>query len=342
MNDDRIAGGRVAAFARAANRVGVGARASVQIAQMTAIRKGAGALARVVRALNVPAHAKPARGSHPAADAAGAHESSDPAPRGSARSLAAVIAAASALPVPIVPERESHTAVERSATQAERRSSAPRVALANTLSVPRAASVALSRVRQFARQTTAGPDVSPNRGGSRKSAAPETISPREPSRGWRPSYAAMIAQSSAMRLHLQSASNIPAAPGAIAGNSATRGAGRLPDAVAEISARIRRVLASARGAVPAAGGLLSHGDPAYPARERGSGGTLRGERSGAGAAAPITINSSPSITVNLPPGTAVSGEREISRAVAQALEEHAEWIYELMRRIGAFRERAEF
>jgi hypothetical protein len=60
------------------------------------------------------------------------------------------------------------------------------------------------------------------------------------------------------------------------------------------------------------------------------------------AGAPVTINSSPQITVNLPPGAAAAGEREISRAVTDALEAHAERLYELVARVAAMRARTEF
>jgi len=60
------------------------------------------------------------------------------------------------------------------------------------------------------------------------------------------------------------------------------------------------------------------------------------------AAAPITFNSSPSITVNVPPGRAALNPAEINRAVGDALEKHAERIYDILRRVAARRERTEF
>lgn len=59
------------------------------------------------------------------------------------------------------------------------------------------------------------------------------------------------------------------------------------------------------------------------------------------APAPITINSSPSITVTLPASGGTFEYRDISDAVARALEEHAEHLYEIVRRTAALRRRTE-
>ncbi len=67
----------------------------------------------------------------------------------------------------------------------------------------------------------------------------------------------------------------------------------------------------------------------------------RADYRGRGAAPPpITINSAPAITINLS-GSPDSNEREIARAVEQALEEHAERLYETMRQVAAMRARTE-
>jgi hypothetical protein len=65
----------------------------------------------------------------------------------------------------------------------------------------------------------------------------------------------------------------------------------------------------------------------------------RGSRAGAAA---ITLNSTPNITVNVAAAADAGGEREIGRAVADALEQHAERIYEMVARFAAIRERTEF
>ncbi len=67
-------------------------------------------------------------------------------------------------------------------------------------------------------------------------------------------------------------------------------------------------------------------------------------RSGASIATPaVTINSAPTITVNMPAAAGGGlGEREISRAVSDALDGHAERIYEIVARVGAMRARTEF
>lgn len=62
--------------------------------------------------------------------------------------------------------------------------------------------------------------------------------------------------------------------------------------------------------------------------------------SGGGAA--VTINSSPTITVHMPPGGGGLGRDEIERAIGDALEGHAERIYEIVERVGAIRARTEF
>ena len=80
---------------------------------------------------------------------------------------------------------------------------------------------------------------------------------------------------------------------------------------------------------------FAQGHPAGPLVARGA--FLR-----AAAAAPITFNSSPSITVNVPPGRAALNPAEINRAVGDALEKHAERIYDILRRVAARRERTEF
>jgi hypothetical protein len=64
---------------------------------------------------------------------------------------------------------------------------------------------------------------------------------------------------------------------------------------------------------------------------------------GRASAGAITINSAPNITVNMPAaGAGAPAEREISRAVADALDGHAERIYEIVARVGAMRARTEF
>ncbi|MFZ0660992.1 MAG: hypothetical protein WAM05_19895, partial [Candidatus Binataceae bacterium] len=139
--------------------------------------------------------------------------------------------------------------------------------------------------------------------------------------------------------------NMTIAPEAASGDSGFRTARRAPEAAAAIAAlpaRIQRVLASSRAAAPIADQFPLPADIGNSSRERGPEFGVRGGRRNANLSAPITINSSPSITVNLPAGTIAPGERGISRAVAQALEEHAEELYEMMRRVGAFRERTEF
>lgn len=107
--------------------------------------------------------------------------------------------------------------------------------------------------------------------------------------------------------------------------------------ITTLPARIRRVLADSAMAAAA-----RRPAPPRAGAERVATRIAGGARGTRNVRAPITINSSPSITVNLPPGAAAPGRSEISRAVADALEEHAEQLYELMRRIGAIKERTEF
>jgi hypothetical protein len=69
---------------------------------------------------------------------------------------------------------------------------------------------------------------------------------------------------------------------------------------------------------------------------------IRDRRAAGAGGGAVTINSAPNITVNVPAASGGIGEREISRAVGDALEGHAERIYEIVARVGAMRSRTEF
>ncbi|HYB91400.1 MAG TPA: hypothetical protein VEC38_10175 [Candidatus Binataceae bacterium] len=117
-----------------------------------------------------------------------------------------------------------------------------------------------------------------------------------------------------------------------AGAEAARGIGRIRASLGAGPARADRAQRAAR----AISRSLSFGQ-AHP-----SGALLaRGAFGGTGAL-PITLNSSPSITINVPPGRAGMNPAEINRAVGDALDKHADRIYEMLRRVAAQRERTEF
>lgn len=345
MNEDlnpRKAGAeqRVASFARAANILAAIARAGSRFGPAAAIRARANALADALRALEVPARAAPARGSAAVADALDP-QASGSSPR-EARPLTAVLAVGRARPAPVATR---HFA--RSSAQDERRGqrpSSPRAAMTRALAAARTGGAALGRIQQFTLHANLQSGAQDLARGADESAIPEPAGSSVPKRSRNFNIAAMLTAAGAARRTAARDRRIVMAPGAVSNDPGYRDAKRAPSAVGAIAVlptRIQRMLASSRAAA-ASDESSPHGNTADPSRERGRESGAGGKRRSANPAAPITINSSPSITVNLPPGTAAPGERDISRAVAQALEEHAEKLYELMRRVGAFRERTEF
>jgi hypothetical protein len=345
MNHDRIASreitdGPLAAFARMAIRVGAAARARAQLAPAAAMRARSGALTRALRALEIPA--APARSAIKLAGATPGHQAGGEGRLRPARSLAQMVAAASAAPAPSAMGREAKIGPARPVREeqaARARTSAPRVAPAQANAGPRAARAALGGAAQVAWHANLRIPAARNPGAPRDGAGAH-----DPADLRQVSFAAIVAQGSAARgLGAGEplwASRSPTAREAVAGALETRGARRTPAASAAIPVRVRRALESWRAISPATGEQALRAETvSAPSAPQGA---ARAARHGAGAAAPITINSSPSITVNLPPGTAAPGPHEISQAVAQALEEHAERLYELMRRVAAMRERVQF
>lgn len=326
---------RIAAFARTANILAAFARAGA------AIRAHTNALVEILNPLEVPG-----RGRAPLAEAADPQEVGRTRPP-DARLLASIVAAGNARPAPIAEVRSGRVRNERiapSAETSERAPSSPRLAMTDALAAVRAGSIAVSRVRRLTLQTHLQSDSQENvrtAGDSASSEAPISPAPRVRALN----IAAMLTASGAVRRTIAAdrhARNLTTAPETVETVDQYRGATRMSDAataIAMLPARIHRVLASLR--IPADEFSL-RADLADPSRERARDFAARGGRASPNVAAPITINSSPSITVNLPPGIAAPGESGISRAVAQALEEHAERLYEMMRQVGAFRERTEF
>jgi hypothetical protein len=325
---------RIASFARTANILAAFARAVVRLGPAAVIRKRANAPAQVLHALEVPARGAPARGRAPVADVVNPREIDRTPPR-DARPLAAILAAGSVQPTPI----GTHSARARSEGESpERRPSSPRAAMTQALAAVRAGSMAVSRAQQITLQANIRSGGQGNDG-----AVSEPAITSAPPRAL--NIAAILTASGAARRTIAAerrAGNLTAAPEAIEPGKRNRGAmgtSEAATAIAVLPARIRRLLASSR---ISADEFSLRADLADPLRERVRDFGARGGRSGANVAAPITINSSPSITVNLPPGASPPGESGISRAVAQALEEHVERLYDMMRQVGAFRERTEF
>ena len=345
MNDDRIAprpimSGPLVSFAAVTKRVGAAARASARIAPSLALRARSGALAGALRALLVPAAS-----TRTVMSAAGARlqlEADGARPGRRTRSLAALLAPGSA---------GSSAAVTRSVTEirnprsAQRepgsapRGFAPRVALSGAIAMPSAARAAFGAVAQFAWHANLHPRATGKVGAPR-----EGVDPRELSRPHHVSFAAIVARGGAARGAGQAhrAPSMSMAREASEGTPEYRDTRRGPAVSAAIPARIRRAIERSRVAASSSSAQLPRVEREYSSNRTGQPVAVRGARRSADASAPITINSSPSITVNLPPGAAAPGERDIAQAVAQALEEHAERLYELMRRVGALRERAEF
>ncbi len=334
---------RIASFARIANILAAFARAGARLRPAAAIRARANAPAEALHALDVPARGAPTRGRVPLTDAA-----NSTSPR-SARPLTSVLAAGNARSAPIAEVRSGRARNERIAPAGETSErapsspSSPRVATTDALAAVRAGSIAVSRVRQLTLHANLqGAQENGRTAGGSAIAAPD-ISPAARVRAL--NIAAMLTASSAARRTIaedRHARNFTTAPEAIEPSARYRGATRASEAataIAMLPARIQRVLASSRAP---ADEFSLRADLADPSHERTRDFGARGGRPSANVAAPITINSSPSITVNLPAGAAASGESGISRAVAQALEEHAERLYEMMRQVGAFRERTEF
>jgi hypothetical protein len=336
---------RIASFARIANILAAFARAGARLRGTAVIRARANAPAEALHALEVPARGAPTRGRAPVADAVPPQESRRTSPR-SARPLTSVLAAGNARSAPIAEVRSGRARNERIAPAgetSERAPSSPRVATTDALAAVRAGSIAVSRVRQLTLHANLqGAQENGRTAGGSAIAAPD-ISPAPRVRAL--NIAAMLTASSAARRTIaedRHARNFTTAPEAIEPSARYRGATRASEAataIAMLPARIQRVLASSRAP---ADEFSLRADLADPSHERTRDFGARGGRPSANVAAPITINSSPSITVNLPAGAAASGESGISRAVAQALEEHAERLYEMMRQVGAFRERTEF
>ncbi|MHB8381156.1 MAG: hypothetical protein ACYDC3_02280 [Candidatus Binataceae bacterium] len=349
MNEDLIAQAKathavMASFVRTAKNLAAASRAGARVAP--AVRLGAreNALARALRVLEVPARAASARGSGfaenpnaPQADG-GAFTPLRP------RTLAAAVAAASARYSQIAAGNGVRIGADDIALAAEgldRRPSAQRSTMTRAIAAAQSGGAALSRVQQFTMhaspQSGAQNDARAARDGAFSEAAGSLALPRARNINLAASLTASRAFAPAQR-------NPAMARGAAHTKSGDRDPARAPSpivALAALPARIRRVLVNSRSAAPAADFALDRARAETP-RGRGPGFTAAGGRPIANTAAPITINSSPSITVNLPPGTAAPGERGISRAVAQALEEHAEKLYEMVRQVGAFRARAEF
>ena len=332
---------RVASFARAANVLAAITRAGARVGPAAAIRARANALAEALRAFEVPARAAPARGSADDADALDPHESGS-SPR-DARPLAAVLAAGRARLAPVASRR-----IARSSAKDERRGqrpSSPRAAMTRALAAARTGGVALGRIQQFTLHANLQSGAQELGRAADDSAFPEAARSSAPAHSQNFNIAAMLTAAGAARRTGAGKGQVATAPGAPSSAHGNHDARRAPSAraaIAVLPTRIHRMLASSRAAAPPNDEFSLRGDIANQSRERGREFGAVGGRRSASAAAPITINSSPSITVNLPTGAAASGEREISRAVAQALEEHAEKLYELMRSVGAFRERTEF
>ncbi|HUY28523.1 MAG TPA: hypothetical protein VMV27_14020 [Candidatus Binataceae bacterium] len=344
MIDGRIARGPIAAFARIARQVGAGARASAQLAPVAAAGPGSSALARALGA-----HAAPLRVARAASAAAsGAGLYSGDRPQSGARNPGARESAAIAAAVRIT-MRGAHAAragdPRVGPSQAPSRPSlaraavAPRAAVASALGARRVAAARLGSARRLESQTRLVFRAA--------SAVPTALVPARaeaagaPPRSQRLGFTATLAAASAARRSLVAGwaadSGAGMARGADGGDRAQRGGRAAAPAIMTLPAAIRRVFAGSP--------IVASERPQSPPRAgagrapaRIAGGTRRASE----IRAPITINSSPSITVNLPPGAAAPGQSEISRAVADALEEHAERLYELMRRFGAIRERAEF
>lgn len=329
---------RLASFARTASILAAFARAGA------AIRARTNALAEVLHALEVPW-----RGRAPLAEAADPQEVGRTRPH-DARPLAALVAAGNARPAPIVEvhrERGRNQGTAPSRETSERRPPSPRATMTEALAAVRAGSIAVSRVRPLTLQANLQAGEQENgrtAGDSASSEAPISPAPRVRSLD----IAAMLTASGAVRRtiaadrHPRNLGNLAAAPETIEPGARSRGATRTSEAataIAMLPARIQRVLASSRAP---ADEFSLRADLADPSRDRARDFSARGGRPSANVAAPITINSSPSITVNLPPGAAAPGESGISREVAQALEEHAERLYEMMRQVAALRERTEF
>lgn len=331
---------RVASFARAANILAAFARAGAKVRPAAAIRARANTLAQALHALEVPARATPARSSAPGEDAIVPQERGVAAPRRGARPLAAVLADGSARPAPIA---RGHSERSRAADEtAERRASSPRAAMTRALAAARSGSIAVGRVQQFTMRANLQSAAQDNGAESRDSAIFEGAIAPVPPRARDLNLVAMLAATSAARRAIAGGRRIAMAPEAPQKDPGYRDPSRPPAAViaiAALPARIRRVLAGSRREPPPTDEYSLRADIGDPPRERAFA-AHQGRR--ANGAAPITINSAPSITVNLPPGAAAPGERGISRAVEQALEEHAEKLYEMMRQVGAFRERTEF
>ncbi len=331
---------RVASFARMANILAAFSRAGERIRPSAAIRARANALAAALRALEVPEGATPARSSAPAEDTIVRQERGVAAPRRGARPLAAILADGSARPAPIAPGHSERSQETRETT--ERRASSPRAAMTHALAAARSGRMAIRRVQQFTMRANLQSAAQDNGAGSRDSAISEGAIAPAPPRARDRNLVAMLTAASAARRTIAGDRRITMAPGAAQKDPKYRDARRAPaavNAIAALPARIRRVLAGSRREPPRTDEYSLRADIGDPSRERAFA-APHGRR--ANGAAPITINSAPSITVNLPPGATASGERGISRAVEQALEEHAEKLYEMMRQVGAFRERTEF
>jgi hypothetical protein len=339
---------RVASFARAANILAAFARAGARLRPAAAIRARADALAGALRALEVPARAVPNRGSVIVTDAQARDLS---ASQPTARPLAAVLAARNVRPAPIaarLADRSRTEGIAPSSGISERGNSSPRAAITRALAATRAGSAALGRAQQMTLRANLQSGAQDSGTTSAAGSIAETGNSHAASHVRDPNIATILTAASARRRTIagaRRARSLAIAPEAEAGAAGFRPASPPPQAVTAIAAlpaRIQRMLARSRTAAPSVDEPSLRADSADSSRERKRDIGARGGRRRTRAAAAITINSSPSITVNLPPGAAEAGERGISRAVAQALEEHAERLYEMMRQVGAFRERTEF
>jgi hypothetical protein len=115
-------------------------------------------------------------------------------------------------------------------------------------------------------------------------------------------------------------------------------------AAATAASRLERLVTGAAALAPARVRAAATAARQSALAAPGDGGvrTLATRAMRSSVAAPITINSSPQVTVNIPAGHGAADARGLERAVADALEKHAERIYELVAKIGALRERVEF
>lgn len=348
MNNDRInreaiARGPIASFARVAVRIGAGARAHTVLARFALSRNRTAPTAAVRRALD---GAAPRLGAAP--DGTGrrlSNQTARPSDLGSARSIGAAPDAATAATMREAPDvRAARPGTGRSGSTTR---AAVRRAGASTFA--RAAfATGLGASGAVRKSALGGNPQLAGASGDRQARADSRVTDSEsPPRRRAPmrDFAAALAFSAAARQSLARDAGAPPAGRSSAGANSNPGAAtrarRAAPGLGAIARPVRRMLTRMRGA-DSVGELAAHGGGVKDSDAAALRLPSRAAARAAAASGPLTINSSPSITVNLPPGSAAAGERDISQAVARALEEHAERLYELMRRVGAIRRRVEF